>query len=330
MKDSMKAYVLDGSVEEMKGAVREIDTAELPAGDVTIKVEYSSINFKDAMVNAGVGRMVRKFPHVPGIDFSGEVVEDSTGRLSPGDKVSLSGHEVGLGHFGGYAQFARVPVDWVVKLPEGLDTFEASALGTAGLTAMLGLLALERNGVRPEQGEVLVSGASGGVGSTAVDILARAGYSVVAGTGKAEQHEMLLRLGAARCIAREEMADDSGKVLLKEGWAAAIDQVGGATLEFILRTTRKGGSVALTGNVGGNAFSSTVLPFILRGVNLLGMDSQNCPMALREEAWAKLAGGLKPKFLTEIARPIPLEALPEKLPEILAGGARGRYVVEIP
>ncbi len=330
MRDTMQAYVLDGTTDDFAGAVRSIDTAELPEGEVTIKVAYSSINFKDAMVNAGLGKMVRTFPHVPGIDLSGVVLEDTSGRFKEGDEVSLTGHEVGLGHFGGYAQYARMPADWVVKLPQGLSLFEASALGTAGFTAMLAVMALERNGLRPEHGPVLVSGATGGVGITAVDMLARGGYTVAAGTGKADMHGLLGKLGASRFVSREEMLDDSPKVLLKEEWAGAIDQVGGKTLEYILRTTSTGGPVALTGNVGGNAFSTTVLPFILRGVNLLGVDSQRCPMPLREQAWSRLAGDLKPQFLSEISQVIALEALPEKLKEILAGGAKGRFVVKMP
>ena len=330
MKEMMQAYVLEGTVDDVKGSVGTFPTAQLPAEEVTIKVEYSSINFKDSMVHKGLGRMVRNFPHIPGIDLSGTVVEDTSGRFSAGDKVSLTGNEVGLGHFGGYSEYTRMPADWVVKLPEGLSTFEASALGTAGLTAMLGLMALERNGVTPDQGPVLVTGAGGGVGSIGVELLARAGFEVTAGTGKPEMHELLTKLGAKSFVTREEMEDDSGKVLLRETWAGALDQVGGTTMEYLLRTTKIGGSVAVTGNVKDNAFSTTVLPFILRGVNLLGVDSQHCPLAQREEAWQRLGGKLKPAHLEEIGQVITLEDLPEKLPEILKGGAKGRYVVKLP
>ncbi|MCH7479378.1 MAG: acryloyl-CoA reductase [SAR324 cluster bacterium] len=330
MEKTMQAYVLEGSAEAPQGSVTTFETANLPEGEVTVKVEYSSVNYKDAMINVGAGKMVRKFPHIPGIDFSGEVISDATGRLQPGDKVTLSGHEVGLGHFGGYAQFARVPAAWVVKLPAGLNTLEASALGTAGFTAMLGLMALERNGLTPGAGPVLITGATGGVGSTAVDIFARAGYTVAASSGKADMAEFLRKLGAERVLAREEVQEDSGRVLLKEEWAGGLDQVGGPTLEYLLRATRTGGSVAATGMVHSHTLSTTVYPFILRGVSLLGVDSQHCPMEVREAAWAKLGGKLKPKFLSEIAREIPLADLPGALKEILAGGARGRYVVKMP
>ena len=272
MKETMQAYVLEGTVDEVKGSVQSFPTSQLPQDDVVIKVEYSSINFKDSMVNKGLGRMVRTFPHVPGIDLSGTVEEDHSGRFSPGDKVSVTGYETGLGHFGGYGEYARVPADWVVKLPSGLDTFEASALGTAGFTAMLGVMALERNGLKPDQGPVLVTGAGGGVGSIGVELLAQAGFSVTAGTGKPDMHDLLSQLGAKNFLTREEMVDESNKVLLREEWAGALDQVGGTTMEYLLRTTKTGGSVAVTGNVKDNAFSTTVLPFILRGVNLLGIE----------------------------------------------------------
>ena len=330
MNDTMQAFVLEGSADQVSGSVKAIGTDALPEGDVTVKVEYSSINFKDAMVAHGVGKMVRTFPHIPGIDLAGTVEADRSGRFNAGDKVLVTGYDLGVAWFGGYAQYARVPVDWVVPLPEGLTTEEAMALGTAGFTAVLGVLALERNGLAPEQGPVVVTGASGGVGSIAVDILARAGYQVVASAGKADMAESLKKLGASEVVGRDAVQDESPKVLLKEQWAAAYDNVGGKTLETLLRTVRTGGSIALAGNVGGNAFSSTVLPFILRGVNLLGVDSGNGPMTPRQEAWAKLAGGLKPRHLDDIGHVIDLAELPAKLEEILKGGARGRYVVRLP
>ena len=330
MKDTMQAYLLEGDADSFTASVKSFSTADLPDEDVTIKVEYSSINFKDSMVNKGLGKMVRTFPHVPGIDLSGVVVSDRSGTFSEGDRVSLTGYEVGLGHFGGYSEYTRMPADWVVKLPEGLSTFEASALGTAGLTAMMAVMALETNGVRPDQGPVLVTGATGGVGAIAIELLTRAGFEVTAGTGKADMHDLLKKLGAKALISREEMVDDSPRVLLKEQWAGAVDQAGGNVLEYILRTTKTGGSVALTGNVAGNPFATTVLPFILRGVNLLGVDSQHFPMEKRQIAWDRLGGALKPQHLKEIATEITLEQLSEKLPEILGGGARGRYVVKLP
>ena len=329
MQDTMQAFVLEGSPEAVRGAVASIGTATLPDADVTIRVAWSGINFKDAMISHGVGRMVRSFPHIPGVDLAGTVVADRSGRYQAGAKVLVTGYELGVGSFGGYAEYARVPAEWVVPLPAGLNEREAMTLGTAGFTAMLAVLALERNGLRPGQGPVLVTGATGGVGSCAVDILARAGYEVAASTGKADMHGFLGTLGARQIVSREAVVDASPKPMLKELWAGAVDSAGGATLEYLLRTVKTRGSVALTGLVHGHAFSSTVYPFILRGVNLLGIDSVNCPMPLRLEAWQRLAGAGKPRHLDAIAHPIGLAELPARLKEILDGGARGRFVVRI-
>lgn len=330
MNDTMQAYVLEGSPDAVQGAVKTIGTSQLPEGDVTIRVAYTGINFKDAMAAKGVGKMVRNFPHVPGIDLAGEVEADATGRYQPGERVLVTGYDLGIGHWGGYAQYARVPVGWVVPMPEGLNAREAMALGTAGFTAMLAVAALQRNGVVPDAGPILVTGASGGVGSIAVDILAQAGYHVTAVSGKADMADLLRQLGAVEVVGRDDVLDDSPKVLLKERWAGAVENAGGKVLEGVLRSAKTGASVALTGNVAGNAFSATVLPFILRGVNLLGVDSVNCPMAPRLAAWHRLAGELKPRHLERIAHEIALDELPAKLDEILKGGARGRYVVKLP
>ena len=329
MKDTMQAYVLEGSADAVSGALKSLPTANLPAGEVLIRVQCSGINFKDAMISHGVGRMVRAFPHIPGVDLAGEVVSDSTGRFKPGAAVLVTGYDLGVAHWGGYAEFARVPAAWVVPLPAGLSAFDAMTLGTAGFTAMLAVMALERNGLRPGQGPVLVTGATGGVGSIAVDILAGAGYTVAASSGKSDMHGFLKKLGASEILSREEVVDESAKVMLKERWAGAVDNAGGKTLEYLLRSVKGWGSVALTGLVHSHAFSSTVYPFILRGVNLLGIDSVNCAMPLRLEAWTRLAGRNRPAHLQDIAHPIALADLPGKLKEILDGGARGRYVVRI-
>ncbi|HKI98793.1 MAG TPA: oxidoreductase [bacterium] len=329
MKDTMQAYVLEGTPDAVQGAVKSIGTDVLPDADVTIQVAWSGINYKDAMISHGVGRMVRNLPHIPGVDLAGSVVEDRSGRFKAGDKVLVTGYDLGVSAFGGYAEYARVPAGWLVPLPAGLSEQEAMTLGTAGFTAMLSVLALERNGLKPGQGPVLVTGATGGVGSCAVDILARGGYEVAASSGKADMKPFLTKLGASQILTREEVVDASGKVMLKEQWAGAVDNAGGPTLEYLLRSVKTHGSVALTGLVHGNAFSSTVYPFILRGVNLLGIDSVNCPMELRLEAWRRLAGDLKPQHLTDIAHPIGMDELPAKLKEILDGGARGRYVLRI-
>jgi acrylyl-CoA reductase (NADPH) len=330
MNDQMQAYLLEGSPDEIHGAVKSVATSTLPDADVTIKVAYSCINYKDAMVDAGEGKMVRTFPHIPGIDFSGTVEADRSGTFKAGDQVLVTGYDVGIGHFGGYAQYARVPAEWVVPLPKGLDLYEAMIYGTAGFTAMLSVLAMERNGLKPGQGPVLVTGATGGVGSIGVGILAQGGYEVVASSGKPDMADFLKELGASRIVSREEVTDDSKRVLLKEEWAGAIDNVGGTTLEYLLRTTKGWGSVALCGLVQSPMYSGSVYPFILRGVNLLGIDSVNCAMPLRKEAWDRLAGPLKPKALDRIGKTITLDELPAKLKEILGGGARGRYVVELP
>lgn len=329
MKETMRAYVLEGTPEAVRGELKAVPTAQLPAGEVTIQVQYTGINYKDAMIHAGVGRMVRKFPHVPGVDLAGTVESDTSGRFKPGDAVLVTGYDLGVGHWGGYAEFARVPSAWVVPLPAGLSAREAMILGTAGFTAMLAVMALERNGLKPGNGPVLVTGATGGVGCIAVDILAGSGYPVAASSGKADMKEFLTALGATQILTREQVVDSSGKVFLKEQWAGAVDNVGGQTLEYLLRSLKLSGSVALTGLVHGNAFSATVYPFILKGVNLLGVDSVNCPMDQRREAWRLLAGPRKPRHLDRIGHEIGLNDLPAKLKEILGGGARGRYVVKV-
>lgn len=329
MTDTMQAYLVEEDGDKVTGAVKTLEKTSLPAGEVSIKVEYSGINFKDAMVASGIGRMVRNYPHIPGVDLSGKVVSDSTGRFAEGDVVLVTGYALGVGSWGGYAEYANVSADWVVPMPQGLNTFEAMVLGTAGFTAMLAMMALEQNGVTPDKGDILVTGATGGVGSVAVEILSQAGYKVVASSGKPDMKDYLLKLGAQEVVTRSDVLDDSPKVLLKERWAGAVDNAGGKTLESLLRTMKRGGSVALTGNVHGNAFSTTVLPFILRGVNLLGIDSVECPMQTRLEAWRRLSSDLKPRHMEEIATVIGMADLPEKLKEIQEGGARGRYVLKI-
>ncbi len=329
MNESMRAYVLEGTPDAVQGALKTLPTANLPAGEVTIQVRYSGINYKDAMIHAGVGKMVRKLPHVPGVDLAGTVVSDSSGKFKAGAEVLVTGYDLGVAHWGGYAEFARVPAAWVVPLPAGLSAQEAMILGTAGFTAMLAVMALERNGLKPASGPVLVTGATGGVGCIAVDILARAGYQVAASSGKADMKDFLTTLGASQILSREQVVDASGKVFLKDQWAGAVDNVGGQTLEYLLRSMKLSGSVALTGLVHGHAFSGTVYPFILKGVNLLGVDSVNCPMEPRLEAWRLLAGPRKPPHLSTIGHEIPLADLPAKLKEILAGGARGRYLVKV-
>jgi putative YhdH/YhfP family quinone oxidoreductase len=329
MKEQIRANVLDGTPDAVHGGLKTIPSASLPSGEVTIQVHFSGINYKDAMVAAGAGKMVRKFPHVPGIDLAGTVESDSTGKFKSGTPVLVTGYDLGIGAWGGYAELARVPAGWVVPLPPGLALKEAATLGTAGFTAMLAVMALERNGLKPAQGPVLVTGATGGVGSIAVDILARAGYTVAVSSGKPDMKEFLTKLGASQILSRADVTDASGKVMLKEQWAGAVDNAGGTTLEYLLRTVKGWGSVALTGLVSSPQFSASVYPFILRGVNLLGIDSVNCPMEVRLEAWRLLAGARKPRHLDDIAHPIGMDDLSAKLKEILAGNARGRYVLKV-
>jgi acrylyl-CoA reductase (NADPH) len=329
MKEQIRAFVLDGTPDAVQGSVTTLPSSSLPPGEVTIQVHFSGINYKDAMVANGVGKMVRKFPHIPGVDLAGTVESDTTGHFKAGTSVVVTGFDLGVGAWGGYAEAARVPAGWVVPLPPGLSLKDAATIGTAGFTAMLAVMALERNGLKPSQGPVMVTGATGGVGSIAVDILARAGYTVAVSSGKPDMKEFLTKLGASQIVSRADVTDASGKVMLKDTWAGAIDNAGGTTLEYLLRTVKYGGSVALTGLVNDAKFAGTVYPFILRGVNLLGIDSVQCPMDARLEAWRLLAGTRKPRHLDDIGHVIGMDELPAKLKDILAGNARGRYVLKV-
>jgi len=267
---------------------------------------------------------------IPGIDLAGTVIESQDERFREGDPVIVTSYELGVSHHGGFSEVARVPAKWVVPLPNGLNLREAMILGTAGFTAALSVQRLEENGLQPAQGPVLVTGATGGVGSVSVDILSKIGYEVVASTGKTSEHEYLYQLGAKQVIHREEVVASEQKPLRQQRWAGAIDPVGGKTLEYVLSTIQYGGSVALSGLTGGTDVSTTVHPFILRGVNLLGIDSVYCPMKVREKVWKRLATDLKPKKLNEnIVDEISLEELPEVLSKILKGQIRGRTIVKM-
>ena len=330
MSQAFRAYVVNKTGESFEKGFQELTLDDLPPGDVTIRVAYSSVNYKDGLASLPEGRVVRAYPMVPGIDLSGTVVASSDPRFGQGDRVLVTGYDLGVTHFGGYAEYARVPGDWVVPLPAGLDLRQAMILGTAGFTAALALHRLEENGLAPGRGPVLVTGASGGVGSIAVSILARRGYQVVASTGKAGAHDFLRHLGAREIVHRDELAVTGGKPLEKQRWAAAIDSVGGVTLAHVLRTTRHGGAVASVGLTGGNELHTTVYPFILRGVSLLGIDSAYCPMPLRMRIWQRLATDLRPAHLDDLmSREITLDQLPGALEEILAGQVRGRIVVRL-
>jgi len=325
-----KALVVEKTAD--KQFVREIKErsfADLPEGDLLVRVHYSSLNYKDALSATGHPGVTRQFPHTPGIDAAGEVVSCENGAFSAGDKVIVTSYDLGMETDGGFGQYIRVPSSWAVRLPEGLSLRESMELGTAGLTAALSVLKLERAGVRPEDGDILVTGATGGVGSIAVAILAQVGYRVVASTGKSKDAGFLTDLGAAKVVDREEVTASAEKPLLAEKWAGAVDVVGGTTLAAVLKSTKYGGSVTCCGLVGSPELSVNVYPFILRGVNLLGVDSVHCPRDIREELWQRLASGWKPVRLDRMVRECTLAGLEQEITSILRGGITGRVVVNL-
>ncbi|QXI30789.1 acrylyl-CoA reductase (NADPH) [Pseudomonas vanderleydeniana] len=305
-----------------------LDEAQLPPGDVTVRVAYSTLNFKDGLAITGASPVVRSFPMVPGIDLVGTVEHSSHADYQAGDWVLLNGWGVGEGHWGGLAQKARLNGDWLIPLPKGFTPAQTMAVGTAGYTAMLCILALERNGLTPDQGEVLVTGANGGVGSFAVALLARLGYRVVASTGRTDEHAYLQQLGATEVIDRQALSQP-GKPLAKERWAAAIDSVGSHTLANVCASTRANGTVAACGLAQGMDFPATVAPFILRGVTLAGINSVTQPRAQRIVAWERLARDLDLEQLALISREISLREALDVAPRLLAGQVRGRVVVDV-
>jgi acrylyl-CoA reductase (NADPH) len=304
----------------------DLSVADLPEGEVLVKVEASSLNYKDGLAVLGRPGVVRKYPMVPGIDLAGSVLESSDARFKPGDPVLLTGWGVGEGHWGGYASHARVKADWLTHRPAGMDARKAMALGTAGFTAMLALMALEDHGLTPSQGEVVVTGASGGVGSVAVALLARAGYAVVASTGRTEEEAYLKRLGAGEIIPRS-LLSDLRRPLEKERFAAGIDSAGGTPLAGLLACTKRGGAVAACGLAQSTELNTSVMPFILRGVSLLGIDSVMCPPERRERAWARLNSEVPEVLLTEGVHEHPLSEVQTLAEQILAGQVRGRTVI---
>jgi putative YhdH/YhfP family quinone oxidoreductase len=330
--ETFRAFVARTSDAGTHGGVEALPRDALPPGDVTIAVEYSSLNYKDALAATGQNKVAARYPHVPGIDAAGTVAESSDPAWTPGTRVLVTGYDFGALRWGGWAAYARVPAAWVVRIPETLSTFEAMAIGTAGFTAALGVEALARNGTTPESGPIVITGATGGVGSLAVDMFATAGYRVIAVTGKADQHDWLTALGAAEILPREAVSlagEGRPKPLLPARWAGALDNVGGATLEALVRGTQTGGNVALCGLVGGADYRGTVMPYILRGVGLLGITSSNTPMPVRQHLWQRLASDLRPRHLADVARTVRLEDLPAEIDRMLAGRAFGRVVVPI-
>jgi len=324
-----KAMVVDNSSGVVAASVQDLDEASLPPGNVTVAVEYSGINYKDGLVATGAGGLVKRYPHVPGIDFAGSVLASRDPAYKPGDKVVLTGWRVGEVQWGGLAQKASVSGDWLVPLPAGLTTRQAMAVGTAGLTAMLAVMALESHGLTPGSGEVLVTGAAGGVGSVATAILAKLGVQIVASTGRPETHEYLKGLGATAVVDRSPFAEPAKRPLEAERWAGCIDSVGGNTLARVLAQTKYAGSVAAVGLAGGSKLDHTVIPFLLRGVNLLGIDSVMCPTSRRLEAWNRLQTDLPVDKLEALTIVIRLDEVPRIAAEILAGKVRGRIVVDV-
>jgi len=310
-------------------AVEQIGLDDLPEGNVTVAVDYSTVNYKDGLCIGPGGGLVRSYPHVPGIDFAGTVESSEDARYKPGDKVVLTGWRVGENRWGGYAQKARVPADYLVPLPEGLTTRQAMAVGTAGFTAMLAVMALEDHGLSPDKGEVLVTGAAGGVGSVATAILANLGYDVAGVTGRPEQEDYLKGLGAKRIVAREEINETVKRPLESETWAGCVDAVGGAMLARVLGQMKYGGSVSAVGLAGGAGLPATVIPFLLRGVNLLGIDSVMQPFENRQRAWQRIAADLPMDKLDAMVHPAVLSDLPDLGRAILKGGVRGRVVVDV-
>ena len=326
-----KALMMEqGEDGKASASIKEIDTDALPAGDVTVAVEYSTVNYKDGLcLSPKGGGLVRNYPHVPGIDFAGTVEASDDDRYKPGDKVVLTGWRVGEMHWGGYAQKARVKADWLVPLPDGLDARQAMAVGTAGFTAMLAVMALEDHGLAPGQGEVLVTGAAGGVGSVATAILANLGYEVAAVTGRADQGDYLKSLGATRIVPREELNETTKRPLEAETWAGCIDAVGGDMLARVLGQMKYGASVSAVGLAGGAHLPATVIPFLLRGVNLLGIDSVMQPYDNRVRAWKRIATDLPMDKLEAMVTPAVLSDLPGLGADILAGQVKGRVVVDV-
>ncbi|BDS06076.1 quinone oxidoreductase [Oceaniferula spumae] len=321
--------VEEAGPSEVTVEVRELSEDQLPDGNVTVSVDHTTLNYKDGLCMKPNNGLVRKYPHVPGIDFAGTVRSSDDPRYREGDRVVLTGWGVGERHWGGYSQLARVNADWLVPLPDGLTTAQAMAIGTAGMAAMLAVIALEDHGLTPDQGEVLVTGAAGGVGSIATAILSQLGYEVAAVTGRAETAEYLMSLGATRIIPRSDLDTVSPKPLESTAWAGCVDVVGGEMLARVIGQLKYGASVAAVGLAGGAALPTSVLPFLLRGVNLLGIDSVMQPFEKRQAAWQRLASDLPLDKLETMIQPATLSELPQLGAEILKGGVKGRVVVDM-
>jgi acrylyl-CoA reductase (NADPH) len=327
--DKFKAYRIREADKKSVGGFEEMRLDDLDPGEVVVRVAYSSVNYKDALAATGAGRIIRRFPCVGGIDLSGTVTESSDSRFKRGDAVICTSYDMGVAHDGGYSEYARVPADWAVPMPKGMNLFEAMALGTAGYTAALAIVRMEANGLAPANGPVVVSGATGGVGSLAIDMLSRLGYAVTALTGKESEAAYLKGLGAKEVMPRKSLELSKIKPLDKATWAGAVDNLGGEVLAWMASTMMVGGTIAAIGLAASMSLNTTVAPFILRGVSLLGIDSGTTPMPLRRQVWQRLATDLRPAHLKDMTRTIPFDELPLAFEGFIKGAAKGRVVVDM-
>ncbi|MEK7736686.1 MAG: oxidoreductase [Pseudomonadota bacterium] len=326
---SFKAYLINQEDGKVVSRFVDMNDEQLDPGEVTIRVAYSSVNYKDALAATGAGKIVRRFPCVGGIDLAGIVTDSRDPRFAKGDAVLATSYDIGVAHHGGYAEVARIPADWVVKLPQGMTPREAMAFGTAGFTAGLAVLRMEANGLKPGNGPVIVSGATGGVGSVAIKVLAKLGYHVVALTGKQAEMDYLTDIGAKEVMLRQSLDLAKIKPLDKALWAGAVDNLGGEVLAWMASTMQIGGTLASIGLAASHKLNTTVMPFILRGVSLLGIDSVNCPMPQRAEVWRRLASDMRPAHMEQMTRSIAFDQLPTVFDDFLKGRAKGRIVVDI-
>ncbi len=324
-----KAYRIHEVEKKVVARFEELALEDLDQGEVVVRVAYSSVNYKDALAATGAGKIIRRFPCVGGIDLSGTVTESADPRFKRGDAIICTSYELGVAHDGGYAEYARIPADWVVPMPKGMNLFEAMALGTAGYTAALAVTRMQANGLAPANGPVVVSGATGGVGSIAIDILSRLGYRVVALTGKDGETDYLGKLGAKEVLSRKSLDLAKIKPLDRATWAGAIDNLGGEVLAWMASTMMQDGTIAAIGLAASMSLNTTVAPFILRGVSLLGIDSGSTPMPLRREIWGRLALDMRPAHLKDMTRTIPFDELPRAFEGLLKGAAKGRIVVDL-
>lgn len=328
--DMIRALLLEEDDGKVTSSLTEVSESDLPDGDVTVAVDYSTLNYKDGMVLKGIGRLVRDYPHIPGVDFSGVVETSGSDAFKPGDRVVLNGWRVGEVRWGGYAAKARVSGEWLVALPDNISNEQAMAIGTAGYTAMLSVMALEDHGLTPDtDDEVLVTGAAGGVGSVAVSLLSNLGYKVAAGTGREETHAYLEGLGATTIVSRAELEESAKGPLGRERWAGAIDNVGGVILSNLLAAMKAGGSCAAVGLAASHELNGSVMPFLLRGINLLGIDSVMCPLERRQIAWNRLSSELPMEKLAEATQIVPLSEIAGYADKILGGQIKGRVVVDV-